>query len=73
MTALDRLRTERFAAPADLAAAIQPDDLVYFCANVGDADAQVVLVPGRPPGAPVDGSALRRAAPAPVDGPGSSV
>jgi hypothetical protein len=49
VTALAPLEAARFAAPADLAAAIGPDDLVYFCANVGDADAQLVLLPGRPP------------------------
>jgi hypothetical protein len=49
VTALAPLERDRFAAPADLAAAVGPDDLVYLCANVGDADAQVVLVPGRPP------------------------
>lgn len=49
MTALAQLPSSGFAPPTDLAAAIGPDDLVYFCANVGDADAQVVLLPGRPP------------------------
>jgi hypothetical protein len=49
VTALAPLESARFAPPADLAAAIEPDDLVYFCANVGDADAQLLLLPGRPP------------------------
>jgi hypothetical protein len=30
---------------ADFVASLDPDDLVYFCCNVGDADAQVVLLP----------------------------
>lgn len=29
--------------------AVTDDDLLYFCANVGDADAQVLLLPPRPP------------------------
>ena len=29
----------------DFLASLQADDLVYFCCNVGDADAQVVLMP----------------------------
>lgn len=49
MTGLARLDHGRFGPPADLAARLQPDDLLYLCANVGDADAQVLLLPGRPP------------------------
>jgi hypothetical protein len=49
MTTLARLPSDRLADPADLAAAIQPEDLVYFCCNVGDADAQLLLLPGMPP------------------------
>lgn len=49
MSRLAALPSARFAAPADLAAAIGPDDLVYLCCNVGDADAQLLLLPGRPP------------------------
>lgn len=49
MSELARLPTQRFEGPADLVEAIQPEDLVYFCCNVGDADAQLLLLPGRPP------------------------
>lgn len=31
--------------PGDFLANINADDLVYFCCNVGDADAQIVLLP----------------------------
>jgi len=32
-------------APGDFLASIQAEDLVYFCCNVGDADAQVIVLP----------------------------
>jgi glyoxylase-like metal-dependent hydrolase (beta-lactamase superfamily II) len=37
--------TQFEAPPGGFVNAIKPDDLVYFCCNVGDADAQVVLLP----------------------------
>jgi hypothetical protein len=49
MTALTPIPTEQLDPPADFAAAVDPQDLVYFCCSVGDADAQLLLVPGRPP------------------------
>lgn len=36
--------------PGDFVGQIRSDDLVYFCLNVGDADAQVVLLPTSPDG-----------------------
>jgi hypothetical protein len=49
MSALTPIPTAQLDAPADFAAAVEPQDLVYFCCSVGDADAQLLLVPGRPP------------------------
>lgn len=49
MSAITPIPADRFDPPADFAAAVQPQDLVYFCVNVGDADAQLLLVPARPP------------------------
>jgi hypothetical protein len=49
MSTLDALPAGRFEAPADFVEAIRPDDLVYFCCNVGDADAQLLLLPCRAP------------------------
>ena len=37
--------TDAKLTPGDFLANIADDDLVYFCCNVGDADAQVVLLP----------------------------
>ena len=52
MTGLAHLPSTRLDPPADFAAAVQPDDLVYFCCNVGDADAQLLLLPGATPSEP---------------------
>ena len=49
MTALTPIPTAQLDQPADFAASVETQDLVYFCCNVGDADAQLILVPGRPP------------------------
>jgi len=49
VTALTPIPAGLLDPPADFAAAIQPQDLVYFCCNAGDADAQLILVPERPP------------------------
>ncbi len=46
---LTPLPADQLDAPADFAQAIEPDDLVYFCCNVGDADAQLLLLPCRAP------------------------
>lgn len=37
--------TDARLTSGDFVAAIRDDDLVYFCCNVGDADAQVVVLP----------------------------
>jgi len=37
--------SEERLVPGDFVANIKADDLVYFCCNVGDADAQVVVLP----------------------------
>jgi beta-lactamase superfamily II metal-dependent hydrolase len=37
--------TDARLAPGDFLANIQAEDLVYFCCNVGDADAQVIVLP----------------------------
>jgi competence protein ComEC len=39
------LTDARLAAGAGFVADVRDDDLVYFCCNVGDADAQVVVLP----------------------------
>lgn len=49
MTALTPIPDAQLDPPADFAAAVEPQDLVYFCCSVGDADAQLILVPERPP------------------------
>jgi hypothetical protein len=49
LSALRPIPSSQFDPPADFAAAVEDHDLVYFCCNVGDADAQLLLLPGRPP------------------------
>jgi beta-lactamase superfamily II metal-dependent hydrolase len=41
---------EQRLQPGPFLQSVQPDDLVYFCCNVGDADAQVVVLPVAPDG-----------------------
>lgn len=45
MTALRPLPASELGPPEDLGAQLRADDLVYFCCNAGDADAQLLLLP----------------------------
>ncbi|MBY5160869.1 ComEC/Rec2 family competence protein [Salsipaludibacter albus] len=49
MSAISPLPSDGLDDAPSFVEAVTDEDLLYFCANVGDADAQLLLLPPRPP------------------------